>query len=38
MINLLDLPTKVKQIREQFFEPILRLTTTKQLIENVQLE
>ncbi|CAF3655986.1 unnamed protein product [Adineta steineri] len=38
MINLLDLPIKVKQIRDQFFEPILRLKSIKRLIENVKFE
>ncbi|CAF3346867.1 unnamed protein product [Rotaria sp. Silwood1] len=37
-INLLDLPSKVKLIRSQFFEPILHLKSTKQLIENVKFE
>ncbi|CAF1214756.1 unnamed protein product [Rotaria magnacalcarata] len=37
-INLLDLPTKVRQIRFQLFEPILRLKSTKQLIESVKFE
>ncbi|CAF4410425.1 unnamed protein product, partial [Adineta steineri] len=36
MINLLDLPIKVKQIRDQFSEPILRLKSIKRLIENVK--
>ncbi|UJR33978.1 hypothetical protein I4U23_021394 [Adineta vaga] len=37
-INLLDLPLKVQQIRTQFFEPILRLTSIKKLIDTVKFE
>ncbi|CAF5138795.1 unnamed protein product, partial [Rotaria magnacalcarata] len=36
--KIIDLPTKVRQIRFQLFEPILRLKSTKQLIESVKFE
>ncbi|CAF2858976.1 unnamed protein product [Rotaria sp. Silwood2] len=35
---LVYLPSKVKLIRSQFFEPILHLKSTKQLMENVKFE
>jgi len=37
-VNLLDLPGKVQRISSDFFEPILKLESTKKLVENVSFE